>query len=103
MKVYKRMRVVGVLLWMTGCARLHKDGDSFGIVMRAWHPITWVTLVAMVVPCALMGEKLTDLVPLRLTKFWRQNADQVQWVTPFTDTSTLKPFKHRALRDGIQT
>lgn len=90
-----QMHPLGVLAWCTGAIRLHKDGDGISGYCRAWHPVTWLILVLMVVPCALMGERLLHVVPLRLSSFWKQNLDQLQWVTPFTKLSTLKPFKHR--------
>lgn len=96
MQVYKQMSSVGLVLWFLGCVRLHRDGNGFNAVFHGWHPLTWVVLLLMVVPCALIGEKLLNVVPLRLTKFWRDNADQLQWVTPFTDIATLKPFRHKS-------
>ena len=97
MLVYKKMKPIGVVLWLLGTARLHKDGDGFRVVFRAWHPLTWLVLLVLLIPCALLGEKLLDAVPLRLTKFWRDNEAQLQWVTPFTDIDTLKPFQFRVL------
>ena len=96
MRVYKEMRPLGVALWFTGCARVHKDGDCFAVIFRAWHPVTWLLLVVMLIPCALQGEQLLYVVPLKLSIFWKQNLDQLQWVTPFTRLETLEPFKFRA-------
>jgi hypothetical protein len=82
-----------VLIWATGCARIYKDRDSQNAVFRAWHPVTWLLRVAMVVPCAIAGEKLGSAVPTKLSRFWMLNADQLQWVTPFTRIDSLKPFR----------
>lgn len=87
----------GIAIYLTGCLRLHKDGDGVSGVFRFWHPLTWIILVVMVLPCALMGEKLTSVVPLRLSKFWTDNIGQLQRVTPWTKLSTLKPFRHKPL------
>lgn len=93
MRVYSKMTTFGVLLWFTGCVKLHKDANSFKCVFRRWHPLTWLLAVLMILPCALSGTKLSEAIPLNLTEFWVKNMDQLQWVTPFTDVSTLKPFK----------
>jgi hypothetical protein len=87
-----------VLIWAAGCARIYKDRDSQNAVFRAWHPVTWLLRVAMVVPCAVAGEKLDAAVPTKLPVFWRLNADQLQWVTPFTRIDSLKPFRGPAKR-----
>lgn len=92
--VAHKMNPVGLVLWFTGAARLHKDGDGFNAVWRWWHPATWVLMVAMVLPCALMGEPLLNVVALRLTPFWRKHRAQIQWVTPFTRLDALKPFDY---------
>jgi hypothetical protein len=92
------MAVLLVLIWATGCARIYKEGDSQNAIFRAWHPATWLLLAAMVVPCAIAGEKLRSAVPTKLSRFWKVNADQLQWVTPFTRIDTLKPFRFPAKR-----
>lgn len=92
------MAALLVLIWATGCARIYKDGDSQNAIFRAWHPATWLLLGAMVVPCAIAGEKLSAAVPTKLSRFWRLNADQLQWVTPFTRIDSLKPFQCPAKR-----
>jgi len=92
------MTVMLVLIWATGCARIYKDGDSQNAIFRAWHPVTWLLLAAMVVPSAIAGEKLSSAVPTKLSRFWRLNADQLQWVTPFTRIDSLKPFQGPAKR-----
>ncbi len=97
MLVYKKMRPLGIVLWALGTVRLHKDGDGFRVVFRAVHPLTWLTMALLLVPCALLGEKLLDVVPLGLSRFWQDNEDQLQWVTPFTELDSLKPFQVRAL------
>jgi hypothetical protein len=97
------MTALLVLIWATGCARIHKDGNSLNAVFRAWHPGTWLLRAAMVVPCAIDGEKLSVAVPTKLSRFWRLNADQLQWVTPFTRVDSLKPFQGPGKRrfDGL--
>lgn len=97
MRVYQKIGPIGTVLWFTGCVRLFKDGDGFSGVFRRWHPLSYLLMVVMVVPCALMGEKLLNAVPLSLSKFWQDNRDQLQWVTPWTLIETLKPFRFNPL------
>jgi hypothetical protein len=92
MRVYSKMSRTGLALWFTGCIRMHKDGNTFNGIMHWWHPATWAMFLIMVLPCAVMGEKLSEVVPVRLSDFWLRNRAQLQWVTPFTDLSTLVPF-----------
>lgn len=89
------MRYIGVLIWLSGACRLFKDGHGFGFVFRWYHPITWILLVILTPVCGIIGEKVTDIIPLKLSKFWKENIDQMQYVTPFTKLSTLVPFKHK--------
>lgn len=98
--VYQQMRPLGLFIWFTGAIRMHADGEGFKEIWRPWHPMTWLFLVLMVLPCALAGEKLTYVVPLKLSKFWKENRDQLQWVTPFTRRDTLKPFVFRRMSLG---
>lgn len=93
MRVYQKMRPIGVVLWLTGCVRMLKDGDGFSYVFRRWHPVSYLLMAVMVLPCALLGEKLSTVVPLSLSKFWQANRDQLQWVSPWTSIATLKPFR----------
>jgi hypothetical protein len=87
------MSGVGLALWLTGCVRMFKDGDGFSCVFRWWHPVTYLLMLVMLVPCALMGEKLLKVIPLKLSAFWQENSDQLQWVAPWTRLDTLKPFR----------
>jgi len=96
--VRHKFPLLGTLFWLTGAVRLHKDADGFNAVWRGWHPVTWVVLVAMLIPCAFLGEALLKAVPLRPNSFWRINAEQLQWVTPFTRLDTLKPFNFAQAR-----
>lgn len=91
-RVYQKMRPLGVLIWMTGAIRLYKDGDGFDALWRAWHPVTWLACVALIVPCGLLGEKLSSVVATKLSAFWLKNQDQLQFVFPWTRLSSLQPF-----------
>lgn len=97
MRVYQKMRPIGVVLWLTGCVRMLKDGDGFSYVFRRWHPVSYLLMVVMVLPCAMLGEKLSTVVPLSLSKFWEANRDQLQWVSPWTSIETLKPFRYNPI------
>lgn len=97
-RVAHEMHLLGRVLWATGAMRLHADGSSFQAIWRIWHPVTWLVLALAVIPCAVAGERLFRVVPLRLSEFWRLNADQLQWVTPFTRLDSLKPFNFAQAR-----
>lgn len=95
--VHQLMGPLGLVMWFAGAVRFHADGEGIQDVWRAWHPMTWVFLALMVVPCAITGVRLSKVVPVRLSQFWKDNSDQLQWVTPFTRLDTLKPFVHRRM------
>jgi hypothetical protein len=92
--VHHNMTPIGIFMWLSGCTRLHADGDIATFVCRWWHPLTWLLMAALLIPCALMGKKLLSVVPLCLSPFWRKNRDQLQWVTPWTRLDRIKPFNH---------
>lgn len=92
-RVISQMTFVGVLVWATGAVRMHKDGDGFKSIWRVWHPVTWLMAVIMVLPCAVTGVALKEVFPLRISKFWQEHADQLQFVMPWTRLDSLKPFK----------
>lgn len=96
--MYQRMPPLAIAMWFTGCFRMHKDGDGWGAVFRWWHPLTWVLFIAMIIPCAIFGEPIFNVIRLRLSPFWKVNLSQLQWVTPFTRLDTLKQFTRSALQ-----
>ena len=87
--VYSDLRALSWVLWLTGSMRLFRDGNGVSAVMRPWHPLTWVLLILAILPCAIMGVKLTEAVPLTLSRFWKLNRQHLYWVTPWTDLNTL--------------
>lgn len=100
--VYQEMSHLGLFLWALGCARMHKDGDGFCSIFRPWHPVNWLLLLILMPVCAILGEKLLDAVPFRLSKFWQLNREQLQWVQPWTRLDSLKPFDHsRSIRPTL--
>lgn len=92
-RVLSEMTFVGVLIWITGAVRMHKDGDGFKAIWRVWHPVTWLIAVILVVPCAITGVALKEVFPIQLSKFWVEHADQLQFVQPWTRLDSLKPFR----------
>jgi len=94
--VYQDIPLIGRVLWFTGMMRLYRDGNTASAIFRAWHPLTWLLLVVLILPCAILGEKLTEAVPLRLSNFWRQRRGAIQWVSFWTDLNSLPkqpPFR----------
>jgi len=79
-KVRQRLNGVGSLFYWLGVCRFHDDGDVVTGVYRWWHPLSWLLVVAMVIPCAVLGEPLKDAVPFRVSKYWRNNHDRLNWL-----------------------
>lgn len=102
MRVFNKMNWLGLVIWCTGCFRMHKDGDGFQSIFRWWHPMTWILMLILVPFCAIYGEPLLNVVPLDITDFWKkpENNVQLQWVTPFTKLDTLKDFRYNIKLDN---
>jgi len=103
MRVISKIHVFECFLWGTGCVRLYKDGGLFRFVFRGAHPVTWLMMVVCLIPSVLTGTKLSDWVPLALPAFWVNHSDQLQWVTPWTKLSSLKPFHNSSLANRFKT
>lgn len=86
---YKRLQPLGIVLWCLYAVRLYKDGDAVNGIFRWWHPLTWLLIIILIIPCAIMGERITDVFPVRLNAYWRTRRAQVQWVTPWTNLHAL--------------
>ena len=76
-KVHRKLHPIGWLVYLSGAARYHDDGDTIGVVFRWWHPVSWLLVLALIIPCAVMGERIGDTVPFRLSKYWRENRDRL--------------------------
>ena len=74
----------GRLLWWLGVVRIHEDGDGWSAVFRWWHPITWILFVAMVPVCAVVGEPIFQVVPMRVGRFFLERPERLIWWTPFS-------------------
>lgn len=98
--VYQKMSKLGIALWLLGTMRIHKDGDGLCSVFRWWNPLSLVLWVVMLVPCALLGERINEVVPFALSKYWKKNYAQLRWVHPFErlDAIGSNPFPIRVPR-----
>ncbi len=74
----------GRILWWLGVVRIHEDGDGWSGVFRWWHPITWCLFVAMIPVCAVVGEEIFRVVPMRVGRFFLENPERLIWWTPFS-------------------
>lgn len=70
----------GKFLWMTGCVRFFVDGDGHSALFRWWHPVTWLVIIGMVPVCAVVGDKISDAVPLKLSPFWQERESEISWL-----------------------
>jgi hypothetical protein len=76
--------LMGKICYYTGAITLYhygtKGNGNVGFVnglFKKWHPLTWLILVLATVPCALVGEKLTDVVPMKLGDYYKENFKKV--------------------------
>ncbi len=76
----KHLSPLGHVLRFLGVVRVHEDGDICTAIFRWWHPVTWVMFVALIVPCAFMGEKITDAFPIRVSRYFRENPERLKWL-----------------------
>ncbi len=74
----------GYLLWWTGVCRVHEDGDGWAAVFRPWHPLTWVVFLVMIPICALVGEPIFEVVPMRVNPYFREYPEKLIWWSPFS-------------------
>lgn len=94
MRVYQLMHAPAIALWFTGCARMYVDGDQLDVVYRWWHPVTLALIVIMLIPCALLGERLFDTVPVCLPRHLDFHRHDLTWVTPFSKYPQPKGTRH---------
>ena len=90
MRVYEQMHLPGVMLWMTGCARMFVTSDGIDFVFRWWHPVTILLIIFLTIPCAIAGERLFEAVPVQLPPKLQKHKQRIIWVTPFTKIPNQK-------------
>lgn len=80
--VLQELTLMGQIFYLLGVFRAHRDGDGIGCVMRWWHPITWLYVLVAFPICAVVGEKISDAAPVRLSKHWRdpENRSRLLWL-----------------------
>ena len=79
------VRIYGRILWWSGAARIHEDGGGWSIVFRYWHPITWVLFITMVPVCAVLGERIFLVIPMRVGPYFQEHPEKLIWWTPFSN------------------
>lgn len=79
----------GVVLWWLGVVRIYEDGNGWSAVFRPWHPITWALFITMIPVCAFVGERIFDIVPTRVGRFFRADPKKLIWWTPFSERQGL--------------
>jgi hypothetical protein len=78
--LWKELTPVGRVMIYTGCVRFYRDGGGFGSVFRWWHPISWVTWLVTLQICGWVGEPVNNVVRFRLSPYWRERRDQIEWL-----------------------
>lgn len=79
-KIAKRLSPLGKLLRAIGAVRIHDDGDGLGCVFRWWHPVAWLLWVAMLPVCGVVGERISEAVPFRVSQWFRDHPERLQWL-----------------------
>jgi hypothetical protein len=79
-KVRSKLHAFGWVVYLTGAARFHDDGDGVTGVFRWWHPVTWLLFLGLIIPCAVVGERISNAVPLRVSKWFRDHPERLQWL-----------------------
>lgn len=80
-KLRHKLHWLGWVLLLTGTARIYDNGDGLGILFRWWHPLAWVMFISFIPVCAIIGEKIVEVVPFRVDKWHRENPEKLQWLT----------------------
>lgn len=74
------------IMYYLGIVKLYHfgtSGDGTGFVngiFRKWHPLTWLILASTIIPCAIYGEKISDVVPFDMHEFYKR-PENLYWVT----------------------
>lgn len=71
---------IGQLLRLTGCVRVYKEGFHLGAVFRWWHPLAWVVWLVALQWCGWVGEPVNEVVPFRLSPYWSEHKDEIEWL-----------------------
>lgn len=74
------MRPLGRVFYALGMFRVHRDGDGISAVFRWWNPLCWVWFLVLIPVCAFVGEKVHEVVPFRVSKYWRQCGKPIEWL-----------------------
>ncbi len=83
-RLYKKMSLLALIVWCTGCMRIYKDGDSFSPLFRFWNPFSYLVVLLAIIPCAIYGRKLSECVPFKLHGQKAKYKYKLKWLTPFT-------------------
>jgi hypothetical protein len=82
---YEQVPMRGLILWWLGITRIHEDGNGWSAVFRPWNPATWILFIVMIPVCAFMGEKIFDVIPMRVSsKHFQKYPEELIWWTPFS-------------------
>ncbi len=84
-----------IMFWWLGVIRIHEDGNVWSAVFRPWHPVTWMLFVVMIPVCAFLGERIFDIVPMRVGKYFQAHPKKLIWWTPFSKRQGLACRLHK--------
>lgn len=78
------VKLAGKIVYFTGAAKLYYAGSSgeYGFVypiFRKWHPVSWLIVLIALIPCAIVGAKISEAVPFTMSDFYKKNLKWVGW------------------------
>ena len=73
----------GKILWLTGMFRIYKDGDGYSPLCRPWHPVYWIMFLALIPLCAILGEKISNVLPCRVSNYFHEHPEKLVFINPF--------------------
>lgn len=74
MRKYLLYFTISIII-LSGAARAYDRGYQslkWDFVYRKWHPLTWLIYLIALIPSAIIGEKITYMVPTKLEEFYNE-------------------------------
>lgn len=83
MSAKKEMNWLGKLCYYTGATKVYRVSDTYGDgLFRVWHPLTWLCFLILLVPCAVEGERISNIIKTKLPSYYHGKEDkgELEWM-----------------------